>query len=84
MKFLIIDEPTTGQDFLMIKGFMKILQFLNADNHTIIVVTHDPFVISTYPREVIIMSDGYLVKQLPTIEFLKNKELQKIAAFNPA
>jgi energy-coupling factor transporter ATP-binding protein EcfA2 len=80
---LIIDEPTTGQDFLMIKEFMKILQDLNADNHTIIVVTHDPFVISNYSKEVIIMNNGHLVKQLPTIEFLKNKELQEIAAFIP-
>ena len=82
-EILIIDEPTTGQDFLMIKEFMKILQDLNKENHTIIIVTHDPFVISNYSKEIIIMSDGHVIKHLSTIEFLKNKELQDIAAFVP-
>lgn len=80
---LIIDEPTTGQDFLMIKEFMNILQDLNAKGHTIIIVTHNPYVIANYSKEIIILSEGRLVKKISTVEFLKNEVLQKIASFMP-
>ncbi|MFW9826229.1 MAG: ABC transporter ATP-binding protein [Candidatus Thorarchaeota archaeon] len=82
-EILIIDEPTTGQDFLMIQEFMKILQELHAENKTIIIVTHNPYVISQYSNEVIIMKEGNLVKKISTLEFLRDEKLQKIAAFTP-
>ena len=82
-EILIIDEPTTGQDYRMIEEFMKILKDLHANKRTIIIVTHDPRVIAKYSKEVIILDDGKLIKKLPTAEFLKDKELQKIAAYTP-
>jgi len=78
---LIIDEPTTGQDFRMIEEFMKILKDLHERGHTIIIVTHDPRVIAKYSKEIVILDDGKLIQKLPTSEFLKNKELQDIAAY---
>ncbi|MFX1326542.1 MAG: ABC transporter ATP-binding protein [Promethearchaeota archaeon] len=82
-EILIIDEPTTGQDYRMIEEFMKILKNLHENNSTIIIVTHDPRVIAKYSKEVIILDNGYLIKKLPTRKFLKDKELQKIAAYIP-
>lgn len=82
-EILIIDEPTTGQDYRMIEEFMKILKDLHANKRTIIIVTHDPRVIAKYSEEVIILDNGKLIKKLPTAEFLKDKELQKIAAYTP-
>jgi len=32
---------------------------------------------------VILLDDGKLIKKIPTAEFLKDKELQKIAAYAP-
>lgn len=80
---LIIDEPTTGQDYRMIEEFMKILQDLHKRNRTIIIVTHDPRVIAKYSKEVIILDDGKLIKKVSTAEFLKDQELQQIAAYTP-
>ena len=82
-EILIIDEPTTGQDFQMIKEFMKILQDLHSKNHTIIIVTHDPYVIMKYSKEVIVLDEGMLIAKVPTREFLKNERLQNIASFIP-
>ena len=82
-EILIIDEPTTGQDYRMIEEFMKILEELHTQTCTIIIVTHDPRVIAKYSKEVIILDDGKLIKKIPTVEFLKDKELQKIAAYTP-
>ncbi|MFX0070979.1 MAG: AAA family ATPase, partial [Candidatus Hermodarchaeota archaeon] len=80
---LIIDEPATGQDFLMIEQLMKILEQLNKDNKTIIIITHNPYIIAKYSREVIILDDGKLIAKIPTPEFLRNEKFQKIACFVP-
>jgi energy-coupling factor transporter ATP-binding protein EcfA2 len=34
-----------------------------------------------YSKEVLVLEDGKLIAKLPTYEFLKNKELQKRAAY---
>lgn len=59
----------------MIQKFMKILQDLYEQKHTIIIITHDPRVIAQYSKTVIILDDGNLIRKLPTSEFLKNEEL---------
>ncbi|MFX0104390.1 MAG: hypothetical protein ACFE75_02730, partial [Candidatus Hodarchaeota archaeon] len=56
---------------------------LHANKRTIIIVTHDPRVIAKYSKDVIILDNGKLIKKLPSVEFLKDKELQKIAAYTP-
>ncbi len=80
---LIIDEPATGQDYKLIKSSMQILEDLNEKNKTIIIVTHNPFIISNYSREVIVLHDGKLIAKVPTMDFLKDAKLQKIACFTP-
>jgi len=82
-EILIIDEPTTGQDYLMIEEFMKILQDLNNKGHTIIIVTHNPYVIAHYSRDIIILDDGQLIKKTSIEDFLNDDKLQKVAAFIP-
>ena len=82
-EILIVDEPSTGQDFLMISEFMKILEDLNKENKTIIIITHNPYIIAKYSKEVVILDDGKLIKKLPTEEFLKNEQLQHNACFMP-
>ncbi|MBD3256678.1 MAG: ATP-binding cassette domain-containing protein [Candidatus Lokiarchaeota archaeon] len=82
-EILIVDEPTTGQSYELIQSFMKILQKLHADGRTIIIITHNPYIIAHYAESVVILDDGKLVEKLPTMEFLKDEALQKIAAFIP-
>lgn len=67
----------------MIEEFMKILKDLHERDHTIIIVTHDPRVIAKYSKEVVILDNGKVIQKLSTSEFLKNKELQDIAAYTP-
>ena len=55
----------------------------NKENKTIITITHNPYIIAKYSKEVIILDDGKLIKKMPTSEFLKNKKFQKIAYFVP-
>ncbi|MHA1805783.1 MAG: ABC transporter ATP-binding protein [Promethearchaeota archaeon] len=82
-EILLIDEPATGQDFYLIKSFMNILENLNKQNRTIIIVTHNPYIISYYSKEVVILKDGKIRAKMPTLDFLKNSEMQKHACFTP-
>ncbi|TFG30358.1 MAG: ABC transporter ATP-binding protein [Promethearchaeota archaeon] len=82
-EILIIDEPSTGQDFLMIREFMKIVENLNREDKTIIIITHNPYIIAKYSKEVIVLDEGKLIDKLTTEEFLKSEELQKKACFIP-
>lgn len=73
-QILIINEPATGQDFLMIRQLMNLLEELNKENKTIITITHNPYIITKYSKEVVILDDGKLIQKMPTSEFLKNKK----------
>ncbi len=57
---LLADEPTGNLDTKTTAGIMKLLQKLNADGMTIIMVTHSPGC-ARYARRIMAVSDGRLV-----------------------
>ncbi|KZX10510.1 putative HMP/thiamine import ATP-binding protein YkoD [Methanobrevibacter oralis] len=75
-KILIIDEPTTGQDWNNIKAFMDILRELNNNGKTILIITHDMRVVGEYCKKVILMDDGGIVFNLDT-----RKAFEKLSTF---
>ncbi len=56
------DEPTGNLDTKSWKEIMKIFQDLNAAGHTIIIVTHEPY-LAKYARRTIHLRDGEIVEQ---------------------
>jgi len=54
------DEPTGNLDTKSWKEIMKIFQDLNAAGHTIIIVTHEPY-LAKYAKRVINFRDGEIV-----------------------
>lgn len=75
-EILIIDEPTTGQDWNNIKSFMNILKELNDNGKTILIITHDMRVVGEYCKKVILMDDGEILFNLETRE-----AFEKLSAF---
>lgn len=75
-EILIIDEPTTGQDWNNIKSFMNILKELNDDGKTILIITHDMRVVGEYCKKVILMDDGEILFNLETRD-----AFEKLSAF---
>lgn len=65
---LIIDEPTTGQDWTNIKSFMDILTELNNEGKTIFIISHDMRIVGEYCQRVILMDDGEILFNLDTRE----------------
>jgi len=62
---LILDEPTTAQDYVTVKLIKKIIQELNAEGHTIIVVTHDMPLVAETADKVLVMFDGEIISEGP-------------------
>jgi macrolide transport system ATP-binding/permease protein len=64
---ILADEPTGALDTKSGVEMMKILKELNAEGHTIILVTHDPKVAQN-ARRIIEISDGEIISDLPNGE----------------
>ncbi len=57
---LIVDEPTTGQDFRSITSIMKLLCELQRQGKTILIITHDMTLVAEYCQRVVAFRDGHL------------------------
>ena len=67
---ILADEPTGALDSKSGDDVMKILQDLNAQGHTIIMVTHDPHLAQQAER-VIELKDGYVIADYQTEHYQK-------------
>ncbi len=54
-KYLILDEPTSGQDSAEKTRLMALLQQLNRQGMTILLITHDMDILAQYCQRVIVM-----------------------------
>lgn len=60
-EILIVDEPTTGQDYRMSRGIMDVLTDLNKTGTTVIVITHDMRLVAEYTRRTVVMRNGKII-----------------------
>ncbi|MDZ4385365.1 MAG: ATP-binding cassette domain-containing protein, partial [Candidatus Moranbacteria bacterium] len=63
-RILFADEPTGNLDSKSGIQVMKILQKLNDDGHTIILVTHETFT-AEHAKRIIMMKDGDITQDFP-------------------
>ncbi len=64
-KVLIADEPTGNLDPEKSKDIIELLNRINEEeNTTIIVVTHDEFIVNSYKRRTVALSDGHVLADL--------------------
>lgn len=61
-KILIADEPTGNLDPKTSKEIIRILQVLNARGTTVLVITHDYYVLEMSKQRVIEMSEGRIIR----------------------
>ena len=75
---LIIDEPTTGQDWKESMALMDLVLELNRNGHTCIVTTHNMNLVSLFAKRVIVMRSAKVFMDGPTQEIFRNvSELEK-------
>jgi energy-coupling factor transport system ATP-binding protein len=74
---LVLDEPTTGQDFKRAREIMDLAVRLHNEGQTIVVITHDMNLAAEYCDRVVIMEGGRVALDAPTRQaFLAENELE--------
>jgi putative ABC transport system ATP-binding protein len=66
-RFLLADEPTGNLDSAMAESVMELLESINSDGTTIIMVTHEP-TLAARARRSILVRDGQLCREEPELD----------------
>ncbi len=82
-KIMIVDEPTTGQDFRMSEDIMDLLEELNKAGTTILAITHDMTLVSEHTKRVIVMHSGTVLYDGYTRGFFSDEDLLDKAGIIP-
>ncbi len=77
---LVVDEPTTGQDWAGVQAMMSLIDRLNSEGTTILMVTHDIDVVAHHARRVVVVDDGRITADGPTAEVLSRTGVLAAAA----
>jgi energy-coupling factor transporter ATP-binding protein EcfA2 len=82
-EILIVDEPTTGQDYRMVQGIMALLRDLQGQGKTILVITHDMSLVAEYCQRVVTFRDGKRVFTGTPTELFQNEEVLSRTGLRP-
>ncbi len=82
-EIIIVDEPTTGQDYKMSRDIMELLKRLNEDGTTIIVISHDMRLVAEFCPRSIVLNQGKIIYDGSTFELFKNKDILDKASLRP-
>ena len=84
-QLLILDEPTTGLDYLECIHIMDHIRMLNQEkNITVLMVSHDMELVQDYAKRVLVLRDGKLLGDGPVKEIMKQEALLRQARVLPA
>jgi len=79
-KYLVIDEPTIGQDYAQKQKLRNFLRNLNSEGRTIIIVTHDVEFAAECSSKIVLMSSGRIIANGFMDKVLTDADLVKKAA----
>ena len=81
---LILDEPTTGLDYLECCHIMDRIRRMNEEKQvTVLMVCHDMEVVLDYARRALVMAGGRLLADGPVREIFRNAALMEEASILP-
>ena len=81
---LILDEPTTGLDYLECCHIMDRIRRMNREQQvTVVMVCHDMEVVLDYATRALVMSGGRLLADGPVKEVFRDTELMERASILP-
>jgi len=82
-KILILDEPTTGQDYRDSTEIMEYAKAMNSDGRTVILVTHDVRNVAAYTKRTILLEEGEIVADTSTRHMLTENRLLRECGLLP-
>jgi energy-coupling factor transport system ATP-binding protein len=72
---IVLDEPTTGQDWGHVNKFLQQIRHLNELGKTIILITHDMNLVAGYARRTVVMDKGKIVLDGDTRHVFSKQEI---------
>ncbi len=83
-EILILDEPTTGLDYLECCQIMDKIRRMNEEQQvTVIMVCHDMEIVLDYARRALVMAEGRLLADGPVPELFRDTKLMEQASILP-
>lgn len=82
-EILVVDEPTTGQDYLQSREIMDLLKRLNEEGKTVLVVTHNMQLVAEYARRTIVMGLGQILLDDTTRNVFKHVDILRSTHLRP-
>ncbi len=82
-KVLVIDEPTTGQDYVRCKIIMNLAKGLHDKGKTVIVISHNMDLIAEYCERLVVMLNGQVLAVGPTPEIFCQPDLIAKSSLEP-
>jgi energy-coupling factor transport system ATP-binding protein len=83
-EILILDEPTTGLDYRECMQIMYIIQNLNANGTTILMITHDMEIVQDFAKRVLVLTNGRLIGDGSCHEIMTDRKLLESTSVLPA
>ncbi|HFI0695982.1 TPA: ABC transporter ATP-binding protein [Streptococcus suis] len=74
-EIILLDEPTAGQDQRHYQEMMDFLDQLNAQGHTIVMITHDMQLMLDYSDRAIVVVDGQIIADASPAEILSDAQV---------
>ncbi|MFI3065245.1 ABC transporter ATP-binding protein [Streptococcus suis] len=71
-EIILLDEPTAGQDQRHYREMMEFLDQLNAQGHTIVMITHDMQLMLDYSDRAVVVVDGQIIEDASPAEILSD------------
>ncbi|SHK46349.1 energy-coupling factor ABC transporter ATP-binding protein [Desulforamulus aeronauticus] len=71
---IVLDEPTTGQDYQERKQIMALVEQLNKAGHTIVFITHDMSLVAHYASRVVVLCQGQIILDGDTREVFRQTD----------
>ncbi|MFZ5825595.1 MAG: energy-coupling factor ABC transporter ATP-binding protein [Bacillota bacterium] len=81
---IVLDEPTTGLDWRGAREMLALVDRLNREGHTIIVITHDMRLVAEHARRVVALCQGQvLIDATPAEAFAQTERLRQTFLMPP-
>jgi len=80
---LVVDEPTTGQDYVRSIEMMNLISKFHERNKAVIVITHDMNLAAEYAKRVVILQNGQVIFDGPTRRAFSQPEMLATTFLKP-
>lgn len=82
-RVLVLDEPTTGQDFRRAQEIMALCVAMRQRGTTVIMVTHDMDLVARYAERVVVLKHGAVLADGPVREILFQVDVLEQSSLEP-